>query len=120
TAAWKLPAVKECSDPRELERTVLLPDEPEVRARVLDIRKRLARALTHDTLGRPASALELLEALDSEAKGTGWPPLVVEVSAELGRIAGATDDHARSESTLLDAHLQATSIDAHRLIVDTA
>jgi eukaryotic-like serine/threonine-protein kinase len=83
-AANALPAIDGCADLKLLRAVVEPPRDAATRARVDDLRKRLATAKALNDTGKEAEAIKQGARLISEARTIGYKPLLAEVLATAG------------------------------------
>jgi serine/threonine protein kinase len=84
SVAARLPRIDTCADDAWLLRQVPLPEDPETRARIVALRRELARANDEELLGRYAGAAARVRPLIEEAESIGWQPLVASAHRFLG------------------------------------
>lgn len=82
----KLPRVDYCADTQALMDEVPPPEEPAVRTLVDDLRSRLDRVQSLESMGRYEDATELATALVDEAKQLPYPPIHAEALLSEGRV----------------------------------
>jgi tetratricopeptide (TPR) repeat protein len=76
-AAASLGGIERCSDVALL-RAVVPPPEGAARARVAELRSRLAEIKALDDAGRTREGLQRIDSVVRDAEGVGYPPLVAE------------------------------------------
>ena len=117
TLASELRPLAACADVEALAAVVPLPTDPAVRARVQDLRARLATAGAHARTLRHRDGLALAGPAVDDARALGQAPLLAEAlmtRAHLERAAGAL---AAAEATLREAlPLAAAARDDHALV----
>ncbi len=102
-ATAKLVPVSVCADTDLLKAPVPVPDDPDVRERIRDLRASLARVKVHEDAGRYARGLALAKVAVQRARVVGHAPVLAEALLREGRIALATGDTARAEPLLREA-----------------
>jgi tetratricopeptide (TPR) repeat protein/predicted Ser/Thr protein kinase len=83
-ATAQLPRIEECMDDARLGRRMHLPEDPDMREQVSEVRRKLTRAHGLSDSGRYAEGLALAHEAESEAEGIGWAPLQAEALARVG------------------------------------
>jgi eukaryotic-like serine/threonine-protein kinase len=112
-AAAGLAPIAACRDAEQLARVPSPP--PEQRDEIRDVRSRLWRADAAYLAGKYDVAIGALEPLLQEAIEIGWPRLVAEVRASLGKAYTKRGDHGLARAALVDAYLAAADVGASRL-----
>jgi tetratricopeptide (TPR) repeat protein len=102
-ATAKLVPVSVCADTDLLKAPVPVPDDPDVRERIRDLRASLARVKVHEDAGRYARGLALAKVAVQRARVVGHAPVLAEALLREGRLALATGDAARAEPLLREA-----------------
>lgn len=102
-ATAKLVPVSVCADTDLLKAPVPVPDDPDVRERIRDLRASLARVKVHEDAGRYARGLALAKVAVQRARVVGHAPVLAEALLREGRLALATGDVARAEPLLREA-----------------
>jgi tRNA A-37 threonylcarbamoyl transferase component Bud32/tetratricopeptide (TPR) repeat protein len=107
SAANGLGSLERCADVPLLRSVVRPPEDPEMRARVEDLRRRLADLKARFDAGSWREGVGPAEALSKEARAVGYRPLTAEVLALLGRERLKIADVPGSERDLEEAFWQA-------------
>jgi tetratricopeptide (TPR) repeat protein len=102
-AAYGLQRVAFCADVQGLKASAGLPDDPAIRARVLDARSQLARARSLALAGKLTEALSVGEGALAVARAVGHPSTVAEALFLLGEVNGNLGDYVRAEPLLAEA-----------------
>ncbi len=102
-ATAKLVPVSVCADTDLLKAPVPVPDDPDVRERIRDLRASLARVKVHEDAGRYARGLALAKVAVQRARVVGHAPVLAEALLREGKLALATGDAARAEPVLREA-----------------
>ncbi len=108
-AARSLPRIAQCDDERVLALLPPIPNDPEQRERVGELRERLAAVTAARQAGQFRTALELGERLQQRVSTLDYAPVVAEHELELGTIHARLGHHAKAEE-----HLRATLVAATR------
>jgi tetratricopeptide (TPR) repeat protein len=101
-----LPALDECRDAEAL-RQVLRPPSPQAHARVAAIRTRLAGVSALTRAGRYSEARKLAEAVASDARALGYPPVLAEALIQRADVEVETGAATSAVDTLLAAEAAA-------------
>jgi serine/threonine protein kinase len=107
SAANTLGGLERCADVPLLRSVVRPPEDPATRARVDDLRRRLADLKARFQAGAWAGVAGASDALATEARALGYQPLTAEVLALVGHERLKLADGARSASALEEAFWQA-------------
>jgi len=91
--------VAPCNDARRLEQATPLPNAPEQRAAIADVREALDQAAARESAGRYQAALETVAPLAGPADETAFAPVVAETRALLGDLQHTTGDLEAAESS---------------------
>ena len=83
-AAQALPALERCSDLAILRAVVKPPDDPGVRSRVAEMRRRLGEAKALQDAGHMSEALARAQSLVGEARQLGYSPLTAAALVRIG------------------------------------
>ncbi len=102
-ATAKLVPVRVCADTDRLKAPVPVPDDPDVRERIRDLRASLARVKVHEDAGRYARGLALAKVAVQRARVVGHAPVLGEALLREGKLALATGNTDRSEPLLREA-----------------
>ncbi len=102
-ATAKLVPVSVCADTQLLKAPVPVPDDPDVRTRVRDLRASLARVKVHEDAGRYARGLALAKVAVQRARVVGHAPVLAEALLREGKLALVTGDFARADPLLREA-----------------
>ncbi|MGH1342039.1 MAG: tetratricopeptide repeat protein [Nannocystales bacterium] len=102
-ATAKLVPVRVCADTDLLKAPVPVPDDPDVRERIHDLRASLARVKVHEDAGRYARGLALAKVAVQRARVVGHAPVLAEALLREGKLALATGNTDRSEPLLREA-----------------
>src|SRR6185503_4103062 len=79
SAANALPSLDSCADIALLRSVVRPPTDPGTRARVNDLRHRLAELKARSDAGRWKEVLKPIQTAESEARAIGYQPLIAEI-----------------------------------------
>ncbi|MBL8945640.1 MAG: serine/threonine protein kinase [Myxococcales bacterium] len=99
----QLRPVAPCGDPVALASAIELPDDPEVRARVEDVRAELARGRAMIDAGRYRDAIVLGEGLVVEARALEHPPLIAEALTFAGTAHQRVGEEPQARAVLEEA-----------------
>jgi hypothetical protein len=102
-----LPPLETCADIKVLRADVEQPRDAATRARVAELRQRLAAAKALDDTGQHARAVAEAEGLERDARALGYRPLLAEVLATTGRFQ---DGATAATSRLTEAALTALAV----------
>jgi tRNA A-37 threonylcarbamoyl transferase component Bud32/tetratricopeptide (TPR) repeat protein len=105
-----LPPVDSCGDIKLLREPIDAPRDDATRARVADIRKRLATAKALNDTGRQPEALSQCRALVAEARALGTRSLLAEALSLLGRLQDGSNFQADAVKTLEEATWTALAV----------
>ncbi|HYR54612.1 MAG TPA: serine/threonine-protein kinase [Myxococcaceae bacterium] len=108
-AAQLLTPLSGCADAKALLAPVRPPADPATRAKVEEVRKKLATGRAHELAGQYAEASKIEIAAVAEAKEIGYRPLEAEALASLGQFQTTAGDVKAAETTLKDAVLAASA-----------
>jgi len=103
SAANALGSLERCADVGLLRSVVKLPEDPETRARVDDIRRRVAQVKALFDAGRWREASKQAPPLVAEARALGYQPLVAETLAIMGNLELKAWNVREAEETLQEA-----------------
>jgi eukaryotic-like serine/threonine-protein kinase len=103
SAANALGSLDRCSDVALLRSVVRPPEDPATRAKVADLRHRLAALKARADAGRWAEVLKATQAAEAEARALGYQPLVAEILLLEGQVYGRSNASKAAEKTLLQA-----------------
>jgi eukaryotic-like serine/threonine-protein kinase len=106
-AADGLSPVSACAYVTNLRAVVPLPEDPAIRARVLDVRRRLSRAEALHDAGRFDEGHRVASELEHEAEGLRYPPLNAAVASAVGLFLMELGRGAEAEKALFEAIAQA-------------
>jgi tetratricopeptide (TPR) repeat protein len=98
-AAHSLRALRDCADADALQAVVPLPSDPAIRARVEEVRGRLARVQAQRVAGRYRQGEKAAAAVVLAAKALDYPPVLAEALKLWGQLlsdAGAYDKSAQA------------------------
>jgi serine/threonine protein kinase/tetratricopeptide (TPR) repeat protein len=107
SAANALGTLERCADVPLLRSVVRPPEDPATRARVEDLRRRLADLKARFEAGSWREGVGAMDTLASEARALGYQPLTAEVLALVGRQHLKVADGAGGEKALEEAFWQA-------------
>ncbi|MEM7154617.1 MAG: tetratricopeptide repeat protein [Myxococcota bacterium] len=105
TSAYRLPAIDHCDDLRQLSTEVEPPSDPEVAARVGQLRDQLASIGAQVDAGRYDHALEQLQRMRGDVESAGYRPLRAELFALLGRAHGHLDERRQAIEADVEAYV---------------
>jgi serine/threonine protein kinase len=103
SAANALPSLDSCADIALLRSVVRPPADPATRAKVNDLRRRLAELKARSDAGRWKEALKGTMYAESEARALGHLPLVAEVLHLEGAVLGRSNDAKAAEDKLIQS-----------------
>jgi tetratricopeptide (TPR) repeat protein len=106
-AANTLGSLERCADVPLLRSVVRPPEDPATRARVDDLRRRLADLKARFEAGSWREGVGAADALANEARALGYQPLTAETLALVGRERLKVADGAAGEKALEEAFWQA-------------
>jgi eukaryotic-like serine/threonine-protein kinase len=107
SAANALPTLDRCADVPLLRAVVRPPEDPVTRARVDDLRRRLADVKARGDAGLWREGLPAARALVDEARHLGYQPLIAETLAEVGQRYINLADPVAAGAVLEEAFWQA-------------
>ena len=102
-AATALTPLDRCADVRALKAAVPPPSDPETRQRVEALTSKLAAVKAMSDAGQYARAISAAARLTSEARTTGYPPLLAESLYRLGVIQVAFERSEEADRSLDEA-----------------
>ena len=103
SAANALPALDSCADIALLRSIVRPPADSATRAKVNDLRRRLAELKARSDAGRWKEVLKGIQTAESEARAIGHLPLVAEILHLEGGVLGRSNDAKAAETKLTEA-----------------
>ena len=109
TAAQALPTLAACADDAALLGAMPVPDDPAARARVEEVRARIAAGQALGRAGRFKEGLERSRGLSADAESTGWTPVRAEALSLLADLQAAAGDYKTAEKTLGDGRAAAAA-----------
>jgi tetratricopeptide (TPR) repeat protein len=110
--AFRLPGLEPCADLDALAAEKSLPDDPELRRKVVELRGRLDLAETRYEAHDLAQCIALATAAVAEARSLDHPPVLAEALVMLGRAHNAGQEGKQAEATLREAILVAAKAGA--------
>jgi len=120
-----LPPLDRCADIKLLREAVEPPRDDATRARVEDVRQRLASAKALADTGRPAQAIAQGRALIAEARAIGYRPLLAEALGLVGQFQNgaafdpaAAKDFEESVWTALSVRRDDVAVDSGTCLVE--
>jgi serine/threonine protein kinase len=111
SAANALAPLDRCADVTLLRAVVRPPEDPVTRAKVAELRRRLAELKARSDAGRWKEVLKAAQATEAEARAIGYQPLVAEILVLEGLAYGRSNDAKTAEKMLVEAFQAA---DAYR------
>ncbi|HFE47535.1 MAG TPA: hypothetical protein ENJ18_18945 [Nannocystis exedens] len=114
----KLPPVAYCADQDALLAEVLPPEDPQIKADVESLRKRLARAEVLASAGQPQAGLDAAIRLRDAIQATSYKPLLAEASLAEGRMRVDTREPALALKAFDAAFIVATESGADALAAE--
>jgi eukaryotic-like serine/threonine-protein kinase len=102
-AAGALTSLDECANVVSLRAPVPEPTDPSARARIKDVRKRLAEAKALLEAGKYGEGITIADPAATEARQIGYRPLESESLVQLGWLKQKAGDPKGAEATLVDA-----------------
>ncbi|MBA3547352.1 MAG: serine/threonine protein kinase [Nannocystis sp.] len=118
-AVAALPGVAACSDEEALQ-LVPAPDDPEVAARVEQIRGQLARASALETTGKYEDALQLATRARGYADALGYGPLIAEAALSEGHVLMSVGRPNEADAALTRAVQVGIAHDLHAVAAEAA
>jgi eukaryotic-like serine/threonine-protein kinase len=109
SAAANLAPVDHCADVQTLRAVIKPPDDPSTRARVDDVRQRLADVKARFDAGRWKEAIQQAPKLAAAARKIGYKPLLAEALDLLGQIYIKANDARAAEGAMVEAFSVADS-----------
>jgi len=103
SAANALGSLDRCADVALLRSIVRPPEDPATRAKVADLRHRLAALKARSDAGRWTEVLKATQAAEAEARVLGYQPLVAEILLLEGQVYGRSNATKAAEKTLVEA-----------------
>ena len=103
SAANALGSLDRCADVALLRSIVRPPEDPATRAKVADLRHRLATLKARSDAGRWTEVLKATQAAEAEARALGYQPLVAEILLLEGQVYGRSNAAKAAEKTLVEA-----------------
>ena len=103
SAANALPALDSCADIALLRLVVRPPTDPATRARVTELRHRLAELKARSDAGRWKEVLLATMRAEREARALGYLPLMAEILHLEGGVLGRSNDAKAAEEKLTEA-----------------
>ena len=98
-----LASLDRCSDVTLLRAVIRPPEDPATRAKVAELRHRLADLKARFDAGRWKEALRATPALVADVRAVGYQPLLAESLALLGTMLGKANDSEQAERALIEA-----------------
>ena len=114
-ASQALTPLAECADAKALTAPVRPPADAATRAKVQQVRNKLAVAKAHDLAGQYAEELRLETSAAAEAKEIHYRPLEAEALGQLGELQKTKGDLKAAEATFKEA-LRAALASGHDLV----
>jgi len=102
-AANALGTLDRCADVPLLRAIVRPPEDPDTRAKVADLERRLAALKALSDAGRLREVLKAMQGVEKEARALGYQPLLAEVLHVQGELFSRSNDAKASEKTLVEA-----------------
>ena len=106
-AVRQLPPISSCADQDYLNARIKPPEDPDVAARVQQLRDQLARAAELEKLGMYEEGLSVADQVVSSATKLDYRPLLAEATLRRGYLQERKGDYQRADSTLRDAYFLA-------------
>src|SRR4029079_15854238 len=103
SAANALGSLDRCSDVPLLRAVIRPPEDPVTRAKVAELRHRLAELKARSDAGRWKEVLKEIQSAEAEARTIGYQPLMGEILLLEGQVYGRSNDARSAEKTLVDA-----------------
>ena len=103
SAANALVPLDRCADVALLRSLVRPPEDAMTRAKVADLRHRLAELKARSDAGRWKEVIKQLQVVDAEARATGYQPLLAETLQLEGAVYGRSNDYKAAEKMLVEA-----------------
>src|SRR5262245_35359139 len=103
SAANALASLDRCADLPLLRSVVRPPEDPAMRDKVAELRRRLAELKARSDAGRWKEVLQTLPALVAEARTLDYQPLTAEFLQVQGAVFGRSNDVKAAEKTLVEA-----------------
>ena len=118
--AYGLPQLSWCADTRTLRASAGLPDDPDKRARVVEVRAKLADADSRELTGRLPEARAIAAEGVSLARATEHAPTIADALSVFGRIVSRQGDYTPAAAALSEATFLALGAGANEIVVRTA
>jgi len=109
-----LPPASWCTKVQYLESSLALPRDPEIAAAVAEVQHQLEEVRMLIALDRGVEASTIAAELISEAEATGYPPVIVDATLQVGELERVVGDTPRAIAGLQDAYWAAIAIDHDR------
>jgi serine/threonine protein kinase len=103
SAANALGSLDRCADVVLLRSIVRPPEDPTTRAKVADLRRRLAELKARSDAGRWKEVLKATQAVEAEARAVGYQPLAAETLLLEGQVVGRSNEPKAAEKALVEA-----------------
>jgi tetratricopeptide (TPR) repeat protein len=103
SATGKLVPVSVCADADLLKAPVPMPEDPQTRIRIEDVREQLAHAKAHEDAGRYARGTAIATTAVERARKIGYMPLLADALLRSGRLAVSSGDAQAAETALREA-----------------
>jgi len=103
SAANALGSLDRCADVALLKSLVRPPEDAATRARVAELRHRLADLKARSDAGRWKEVVKAIQGLEAEARAVGYQPLLAEILHLEGAVDGRSNDYKAAEKKLVEA-----------------
>ena len=103
SAANALGSLDRCADIPLLRAIVRPPEDPATRAKVAELRRRLADLKAFADAGRFKEVLKPVQSAAAEARAIGYQPLLAEILLLQGQVLGYSNDVKVAEKALVEA-----------------
>jgi serine/threonine protein kinase len=103
SAVNALGSLDRCADVQLLRSVVRPPEDPATRAKVADLRRRLAALKARFDAGRWKEVLKAIQSAEGEARTIGYQPLVAEILLLEGEVYGRSNEARAAEKALVQA-----------------
>jgi len=118
TALSRTTPLAVCDDAEALLAETPLPEEPNARARVAELRTRLDQVLALQRAGRYQEGIEQATALATESDTIDYPPVRAETLHLLAALMARASDPKLAEKALYEALQASADARKHRLVAD--
>jgi len=104
SAANALGSLDRCADVPLLRAVIRPPEDPVTRAKVAELRHRLAELKARSDAGRWKEVLKAIQSAEAEARAIAYQPLLAEILLLEGQVYGRSNEVKAGEKTLIEAY----------------